>query len=275
MLKPRLITATILAAFFASMLVFLSPFVFAQIMIFVVLVAGWEWADLAAFKTRFSKYGFLLALGTCLVVTGYYVSFHTQLDVSSSYNICALVVAFWAIIFLWLQGYPTSSILWSPKPVMAIIGLILLVSTWLAIVTILMMDNGKWLLGLAITTVVLADVGGYVVGKLFGRHKLVPTISPGKTWQGLMGGLLFQLLLIAALKISLPDTDLFKLALLIIPVGLISVVGDLFESMIKRQRGVKDSSALLPGHGGVLDRLDGVMAAMPLFLVILYMANPF
>lgn len=275
MLKPRLITATILAAFFASMLVFLSPFVFAQIMIFVVLVAGWEWADLAAFKTRFSKYGFLLALGTCLVVTGYYVSFHTQLDVSSSYNICALVVAFWAIIFLWLQGYPTSSILWSPKPVMALIGLILLVSTWLAIVTILMMDNGKWLLGLAITTVVLADVGGYVVGKLFGRHKLAPTISPGKTWQGLMGGLLFQLLLIAALKISLPDTDLFKLALLIIPVGLISVVGDLFESMIKRQRGVKDSSALLPGHGGVLDRLDGVMAAMPLFLVILYMANPF
>ena len=275
MLKPRLITATILAAFFASILVFLSPFIFAQIMIFVVLVAGWEWADLAAFKTRFSKYGFLLALGTCLVVTGYYVSFHTQLDVSSSYNICALVVAFWAIIFLWLQGYPTSSILWSPKPVMALIGLILLVSTWLAIVTILMMDNGKWLLGLAITTVVLADVGGYVVGKLFGRHKLAPTISPGKTWQGLMGGLLFQLLLIAALKISLPDTDLFKLALLIIPVGLISVVGDLFESMIKRQRGVKDSSALLPGHGGVLDRLDGVMAAMPLFLVILYMANPF
>jgi phosphatidate cytidylyltransferase len=257
------------------MLVFLSPFVFAQIMIFVVLVAGWEWADLAAFKTRFSKYGFFLALGTCLVVTGYYVGFHTQLDVSSSYNICALVVAFWAIIFLWLQGYPTSSILWSPKPVMALIGLILLVSTWLAIVTILMMDNGKWLLGLAITTVVLADVGGYVVGKLFGRHKLAPTISPGKTWQGLMGGLLFQLLLLAALKISLPDTDLFKLALLIIPVGLISVVGDLFESMIKRQRGVKDSSALLPGHGGVLDRLDGVMAAMPLFLVILYMANPF
>jgi phosphatidate cytidylyltransferase len=138
-----------------------------------------------------------------------------------------------------------------------------------------MMQNGKWLLGLAITTVVLADVGGYVVGKLFGRHKLAPTISPGKTWEGLMGGLLFQLFLIAALKISLPDTDLLKLALLIIPVGLISVVGDLFESIIKRQRGVKDSSALLPGHGGVLDRLDGVMAAMPLFLVILYMANPF
>jgi phosphatidate cytidylyltransferase len=275
MLKLRLITATMLAAFFASALLFLSPFIFAQIMIFVVLVAGWEWADLASFKTKPSKYGFLIALGICIITAGYYVGFHTQLDVSASYNICALVVAFWAIIFLWLQGFPSSAILWSPKPVMALIGLILLVSTWLAIISILMMENGKWLLGLAITTVVLADVGGYVVGKSFGRHKLAPTISPGKTLEGLMGGLLFQFPLIIVLKIALPDTNLLSLALLIIPVGLISVVGDLFESMIKRQRGVKDSSSLLPGHGGVLDRLDGVMAALPLFLVILYMANPF
>ena len=275
MLIPRLITATILAAFFTSALVFLSPFIFAQIMIFVVLVAGWEWADLASFKAKSAKYGFLLALGVCFIATGYHVGFHTQFDVSASYNICALVVAFWSIIFLWLQGFPSSAILWSPKPVMALIGLLLLVSTWLAIISILMMVNGKWLLGLAITTVALADVGGYVVGKLFGRHKLAPTISPGKTWEGLMGGLLFQLPLIIGLKIALPDTYLLKLALLIIPVGLISVVGDLFESMIKRQRGVKDSSSLLPGHGGVLDRLDGVMAALPLFFVILYMAKPF
>lgn len=275
MLKPRLITATILAAFFASALLFLSPFIFAQIMIFVVLVAGWEWADLAAFKTRFSKYGFLLGLGICMMAIGYHVGFHTQLDTSASYNICAIVVVFWAIIFLWLHGFPSSAILWSPKPVMALIGLLLLVSTWLAIITILMMENGKWLLGLAITIVVLADVGGYVVGKFFGRHKLAPIISPGKTWEGLIGGLLFQLPLIIALKFAMPETHILKLALLIILVSLISVVGDLFESMVKRQRGVKDSSSLLPGHGGVLDRLDGVMAALPLFLVILYMANPF
>jgi phosphatidate cytidylyltransferase len=275
MLKPRLITAAILAAFFASTLVFLSPFIFAQILIFVILVAGWEWTNLAAFKTGFSKYGFLLALGICMVATGYHVDFQNKLDLLASYNICALVVAFWAIIFLWLQGFPSSAILWSPKPVMVLIGILLLVSTWLAIVSILMMENGKWLLGLAITTVVLADVGGYVIGNLFGRHKLAPTISPGKTWEGLIGGLLFQLPLILVLKISLPETHLLKLALLIIPVGLISVVGDLFESMVKRQRGVKDSSSLLPGHGGVLDRLDGVMAALPLFFVVLYMANPF
>lgn len=275
MLKTRLITATILAAIFVAMLSFLSPFVFAQIIIFVFLVGGWEWVDLAGFKARFSKYIFILILGITMVVAGYHVGFHNQLDHALSFNICALVVAFWGLIFLWLQGFPSSAILWSPKPVMALIGLLLLVSTWLAIVSILMMENGKWMLGLAIFSVVLADVGGYVIGRSFGRHKLAPIISPGKTWEGLVGGLLFQLPLIIAIKFALPDTDLLNLALLIIPVGLISVVGDLFESMLKRHRGVKDSSALLPGHGGVLDRLDGVTAALPLFFVILFMANPF
>lgn len=275
MLKPRLITATILAAIFVAMLIFLTPLLFAQMLVIVFLVAGWEWANLAALKTPTLRYGFILALGVSLIAVANVVDLQTQFDPLASYNLCLSVVAFWALIFLWLQGYPSSAILWSPKPIKLFIGLILLTSTWLAIASILMMENGKWLIGLAMATVILADVGGYVVGKLFGRHKLAPTISPGKTWEGLFGGVLFQLVFIGLLKIALPDADLLMLVLLIIPVGLISVVGDLFESMVKRQRGVKDSSSLLPGHGGILDRLDGVMAAMPLFFVIIFMANPF
>jgi phosphatidate cytidylyltransferase len=128
---------------------------------------------------------------------------------------------------------------------------------------------------LAIVVVVLADLGGYVAGRLFGRHKMAPIISPGKTWEGFLGGLFLQLVLILALKLFIPSLTLVNLVVLIIPVALISVIGDLFESMLKRYQGVKDSGTLLPGHGGVLDRLDGVMAAMPMFWVILAQSNPF
>jgi phosphatidate cytidylyltransferase len=130
-------------------------------------------------------------------------------------------------------------------------------------------DNGAWLLLLAIAIIVLADVGGYIAGNLLGKHKLAPIISPGKTWEGFAGGLLLQLPLIAALLWLLPDTEIKNWLILVFPVALYSVLGDLFESMVKRQSGVKDSSQLLPGHGGVLDRIDGIMAGMPLFALLL------
>ena len=128
---------------------------------------------------------------------------------------------------------------------------------------------------LALTIIVFADIGGYVAGKLFGQHKLAPTISPGKTWEGLLGGMALQLLLILGLMFYMPEINALSLCLLVFPVAIASVIGDLFESMLKRQRGIKDSSNLLPGHGGFLDRLDGVMAALPIFFVILFKASPF
>jgi phosphatidate cytidylyltransferase len=123
--------------------------------------------------------------------------------------------------------------------------------------------------------IILADVGGYIAGNLFGRHKLAPTISPGKTWEGLFGGIFLQIVLIVGLIFFIADLNWLNLCLLVFPVALSSVIGDLFESMLKRHRGIKDSSNLLPGHGGFLDRLDGVMAALPLFFVILFKASPF
>ena len=117
--------------------------------------------------------------------------------------------------------------------------------------------------------VVLADVGGYIAGRLFGKHKLAPIVSPRKTWEGFVGGMFLQLLLIAGLLWVWPEFSPLTLLILIIPVALYSVLGDLFESMVKRESGVKDSSQLLPGHGGVLDRIDGIMAALPLFSLLL------
>ncbi|MFB0996419.1 MAG: phosphatidate cytidylyltransferase, partial [Porticoccaceae bacterium] len=142
--------------------------------------------------------------------------------------------------------------------------------TWLSVVSILASDYAQWGLLVVVIIVVLADVGGFVAGKLFGNHKLAPLVSPGKTWEGFLGGMVFQLLLIASLAVYLPaEISFIKLSLLVFPVALYSVVGDLFESMVKRNSGVKDSGALLPGHGGVLDRIDGIMAALPLYALVL------
>ena len=109
--------------------------------------------------------------------------------------------------------------------------------------------------------------GGFFVGKSFGQWQLV---SPGKTWEGFAGGMLFQLVIAGGLLMVLPGQFSVFQILLIWPVALFAVIGDLFESMVKRQSGVKDSGSILPGHGGVLDRIDGIMAAMPIYALLIH-----
>jgi len=275
MLKQRFITAVILAVLFVSLLVVVSPAVFSSLIILVVVLAGWEWTSLANITSNSGRAGYLLVLFLLLAGASQILGVYGTFDQQLSYQISVSVVALWAVIFLWIQGYPSSSILWAPRPVLSILGLILLVATWIALVAIVRHESGRWLLLLALGIVVLADVGGYIAGNLFGRRKLAPTISPGKTWEGFLGALVLQLALIAMIKALLPTVDVVDLAILVFPVALCSVVGDLFESMLKRHRGLKDSSSLLPGHGGVLDRLDGIMAALPMFFVMLTQTNPF
>lgn len=275
MFKQRFATASVLALLFICALVFSSTATFVSCIMLVVLIAGWEWSNLARIESTVGRLSFLLALLLSMLLIASFVGIYNENNFALSYQICFLSVILWAVIFLWLQGYPSSVILWSSKPIMVCLGLFLLASTWLALSSIVSLENGRYLLLLAVSIIVLADVGGYIAGKLFGRHKLAPTISPGKTWEGLVGGLILQGCLIAVLVQLFTDVSLLSLCLLVFPVALSSVVGDLFESMLKRHRGIKDSSNFLPGHGGFLDRLDGVMAALPLFFVILTQANPF
>jgi phosphatidate cytidylyltransferase len=116
----------------------------------------------------------------------------------------------------------------------------------------------------------MMDVGGFFVGKFFGRHKLAPVVSPGKTWEGFAGGILFQLIIVGVLMLVLPNKLSALQIFLILPVALFAVIGDLFESMVKRQSGLKDSGSILPGHGGILDRIDGIMAAMPIYALLVH-----
>ncbi|MGB0473186.1 MAG: phosphatidate cytidylyltransferase [Porticoccaceae bacterium] len=274
MFKQRFATASVLALVFISALVFFPISVFISLIMLVVLVAGWEWADLAKIGSTSGKLFFVLALLLSMLATANYVGVYTAFDRLLSYQICLSAMGLWAVIFLWLQGYPSSAILWSPRPVMLALGIVLLSITWLAIASIISLDNGRFLVLLAMAIIIFADIGGYIVGKSLGRHKLAPTISPGKTWEGLLGGMALQVLLVVGMVFFFEEVNWLNLCILVFPVAFASVIGDLFESMLKRHRGVKDSSNLLPGHGGLLDRLDGVMPALPLFFVILTKASP-
>ena len=281
MLKQRLMTAVMLVAGFLLLLFNLDPLWFCVAVVPVVMLAGWEWTNLNGIKTAVGKFVYLSALLLCLAGGALWLNLFDSLDTLDSLDMhrgqqfMLLASILWAIIFLWVQGYPSSAIIWAAKPVLAVLGLLLLAATWLSIVLIIHQPQGQWLLLLAVAIVSLADIGGYVAGNLFGKHKLAPVVSPGKTWEGFFGGLSFQLILIAALMLFMPvDVSLTALLLLIIPVSLYSVLGDLFESMLKRHQGVKDSSQILPGHGGILDRIDGLMAALPLFILLYLLMSP-
>jgi phosphatidate cytidylyltransferase len=275
-LKQRVITAVMLVAGFLLLLFNTDPLWFSVAVVPIVMIAGWEWSGLTAIKTAIGKFFYLSALLICLVAAALWVNLFDSVDMSRGQHAALLASILWAVIFLWVQGYPSSAIIWSAKPVLAVLGLVLLTATWLAILLIVHQPQGQWLLLLAVGVVALADIGGYIAGNLLGKNKMAPVISPGKTWEGFLGGLFFQLLLIALLASLLSvNLSLQTLVLLVIPVSLYSVLGDLFESMLKRHQGVKDSSQILPGHGGVLDRIDGLMAALPLFILLLLLLSPF
>ena len=275
MLKQRIVTSVILAALVLSALALIPAPVLSTLAVLAIMVAGWEWSSLAKINSGRARAGYVLSLLALLLVANYQLDVYGDFDQQLSYQICLFALVLWAICLLWIQGYPSSTILWGRPLVIACIGLVFLLATWVALTAIILVENGKWFLLLAIIVVVFADIGGFFAGKLFGRHKLAPIISPGKTWEGFVGGLILQLAVILGLKLYLPAVAIADLIILIIPVALLSVAGDLFESMLKRHSGVKDSGSLLPGHGGVLDRLDGIMPAFPMFWVLLSQGSIF
>jgi phosphatidate cytidylyltransferase len=276
MLRLRIITALCLVAVFVPALFVMPPMLFSVATIPLVLAAGWEWSRLVKITSLAARLGYLALVALTLAVAAYWLGLPDAFDDERAQQLLLVAVGVWAVIFLWIQGYPSSAILWSTQPVLGLLGLVLLGFTWVAIVTIMNHESGQWLLLLAIVIIALADVGGFFAGKYFGKHKLAPIVSPGKTWEGFFGGLVLQAVLVGSLVWFFSDEmSLLSLSLLVFPVGLYSVLGDLFESMIKRHSGVKDSGHLLPGHGGVLDRIDGIMAALPMFGLILPFTNTF
>ena len=286
MLKTRILTALLLLAMVAPALLFLPPVGWALFVLVFVTAAAWEWGRLCDFSQGVAlAYGALVAaaaIGVLIFDAG-------RSEVFAVAMYAASFAAWVAIALHWLVRGPQA-----PRGAwLALLGMLVLLSCWWAVVQARV--AGALFMFLLMGLVWVADIAAYFAGRRFGRHKLAPAVSPGKTWEGVAGAMAGVILLfLACAAVTTAEGGprdswfawLYRYAdgagaigivgalLLVCAVAGMSILGDLFESLLKRRAGVKDSSKLLPGHGGVLDRIDALIPAMPLAMLIFAFVRP-
>jgi len=264
MLKTRIITAVGLLIGLLSIVFFASAQVWALLTLGIVLLGMSEWSNLIRLsKTQMYCY---VAVAFCV---GLFIVFMSQTSLAPyqtqvMLTLLGIASFFWVVIApVWLITRKTFGL----RFVMATLGLLLILATWIGLVGLHAIS--PWLLLGVIATVSIADSAAYFAGKRFGRHKLAPEISPGKTWEGVIGAL-FAVTVYGAVLCYYRQYSPWLIVCLWLLVVL-SIIGDLVESLLKRQAGLKDSGQLLPGHGGVLDRIDGLIPTLPITLFCIYL----
>ncbi|MEM8594473.1 MAG: phosphatidate cytidylyltransferase [Pseudomonadota bacterium] len=287
MLLPRVLTAIVLVAVLLATLTFATVNVFVSLSFVLAILAFWEWANLSGLKTQFNKVTYVFLGMLCLVDVFALINYLPFVDFSRVSNVYLAVLnqesatdflfnlfrfstVVWGFIFLWVVSYPRSTPLWQATWVRLLLGGLVIIPFIASLIYLFRLTDGPQLLMYLIALVAIADSGAYVFGRLFGKHKLLEAVSPGKTWQGFFGGL-FSAVAFSTIVLSFGfSASLTPSQFLIMSVilSLVSVLGDLFESMLKRHRGIKDSSNILPGHGGILDRIDSHVVALPIFCVL-------
>jgi phosphatidate cytidylyltransferase len=262
MLKQRILTSIVLLIVLLACAFTLPSTAWQLLLCVPITLAADEWARLAAYgkRVRIAFIASLLASCLAIIVALASNSVTGAVALFSRLLFCAALV-FWTIVIpLWLhRGWRVTYAL-----PLAAAGWMVLIPAWLAAV---FLQKSPLLLLAVLAVVWTADTAAYFSGRRFGRRKLAPRISPGKTWEGLIGAFAAALIygLLASIVLQ-PSASGYDRAATLIFVGcltLLSIVGDLFESWIKRSAGAKDSGSLLPGHGGVLDRIDSLTAALP------------
>jgi phosphatidate cytidylyltransferase len=280
MLKQRIATALILLVGLIAMTTILDLEQFAAITGALVLIGAWEWAAFASLESK-SRLAFVgtLALSIAPLWFALGIGGAPGYDASFALGFSLLGALFWALMFAAIASFPRSTEAWNDKSRISAMGMLSLLCTWVGLVSLkALLPNGALVIMLIIM-VAAVDVGAFFTGKLFGKRKLAPALSPNKTWEGVWGGvtlnvavsIVFAILLNRYVQPFAP-IDYAIFAALALIVAFFSVVGDLAESMLKRNRELKDSGSILPGHGGLLDRIDGLMAATPIcvaFLILL------
>lgn len=256
MLKLRILTALILLPVVVALVLLAPTWVLALVMAIVVLAATWEWMPLSGFVSPAVKITAVIWM-TILMVLFWLLRQDTRVTLV----VMLVALAWWLFALLWVICWRLNF----QRPIKLVCGFLTLIPAWVAAVSLHAGAQGPRRLLFVLVLIWAADIGAYFAGRAFGRHKLAPLVSPGKTWEGMAGGTL-GLLVIALLGVwwVLPSSG-YALILICLLTGWLSIVGDLSESLFKRQAGVKDSGSLFPGHGGVLDRIDSLTAAVPVF----------
>jgi phosphatidate cytidylyltransferase len=268
MLATRILTALALVAAVLAALFLLPPWGWGAVALIGIVVAAAEWASLAGYG---KPAWFLFVAGALLI--GVNLLFSPLAGFAGGWPdgvvlaVCGPATLFWIFVApAWLRGQ------WKPRSplLVAIVGWLVLIAAWVAVVEL--QARSPWLALAAMAIVWVADIAAYFTGRAFGRHKLAPSISPGKTWEGVYGALVavaaYATALVPFARRAGYAGEVSALAVgawlvLALVLAALSVVGDLFESLLKRHAGVKDSGSLLPGHGGVLDLIDALLAALP------------
>lgn len=278
MLKYRIATALILIPIVIAALFMLPPLGFAIVALVICMLAAWEWGQLSGFKTRSQRIWLAVLCGFVLIAMMLSMPAYRQ-----PIYLPQVSVSLWASLIWWIAAfilvifYPKSASFWRGSRILRLaFGLLTIVPFFWGMVALRQYGyaenhhTGAWWLLYVMLLVWGADSGAYLFGKLFGKHKLAPKVSPGKTWEGVIGGLVTSAL-ISWLFGRYAPLNVVPVTLLVCSViaALASVLGDLTESMFKREAGIKDSGNLIPGHGGILDRIDSLTAAVPVFACLM------
>lgn len=269
MLKQRIITAAVLLILVIACLSFANPWPMLALICIMIACATWEWLRLVEDKDALLK-GIITAFALLYCV---YLLDENNLAINQIFNyvLLPLSVIFWILLapkIIKSAAIPASF----NNRVLASLGILLMFATWYSL-TWFYITYGAITFVTMWALVWCADIAAYFTGRALGKHKLAPLVSPGKTWEGALGGVLVAVLWLVLTAIYLPDSfgfillqkfNWFGLVLIGIVLASWSIIGDLFESILKRRINVKDSSSLLPGHGGVYDRIDAVLPVAPM-----------
>ena len=277
LLRQRVVTALVMLLVLYAGTAWLSPTWYAGFLSLIMLPALMEWAELMGLNRSRDKALWILFVTTIVVPVLIMLVFPGAVPSAIGVAVVsALAIIFWFMVFLAISVYPAGQQYWEATWKLGAMGIVCLLPTWIGLFYLKVLDPTGMLVFILIGLVSIVDIGAYFSGRAWGNKKLALALSPKKSWAGFWGGMASCAALATLIlwwvhtRYQPLSVDLWILLLAsAMLMAVFSVVGDLFESMLKRHRGVKDSGRLLPGHGGFLDRIDSLMAATPIYVLAL------